>query len=169
MILNRDPGPQGEGGDEIGMAPWWTPSTGRTDIDRRRAPRLVTELRVERECRRIRPMHQTPATSWTWVIFDDENLMSFEGLVPAMALAERAGLSELIGAAGQVQDITSPLRGRHPVRKRDPRWSRGWRPPLTASTIWIRSGGRPRVFGGVSAPATLGQFLRELRRVAARR
>ena len=30
-------------------------------------------------------------------IFDDGNLVSFAGLAPVMALAERAGLSELIG------------------------------------------------------------------------
>src|SRR3954452_15768007 len=30
-------------------------------------------------------------------VFDDENLVSYAGLVPVMALAERAGLSDLIG------------------------------------------------------------------------
>jgi len=34
-------------------------------------------------------------------VFDDENLVSFAGLVPLMGLAERAGLSELI--AGRVR------------------------------------------------------------------
>jgi len=37
--------------------------------------------------------------------FDDENLVSFAGLVPVMALAERAGLSELISAClGRLRD-----------------------------------------------------------------
>jgi hypothetical protein len=35
--------------------------------------------------------HATP-------IFDDENTVSVAGLVPVMALAERAGLSELVAA-----------------------------------------------------------------------
>jgi hypothetical protein len=32
-------------------------------------------------------------------LFDDENLVSYAGLVPVMGLAERAGLSELIASS----------------------------------------------------------------------
>jgi hypothetical protein len=95
-------------------------------------------------------------------VFDDENVVSCAGLVPLMGLAERAGLSELIGQrlgfkasrvksagvnpAGKVTSIIAGLAA-------------------AADSIddldVIRSGGMPRLFGGVYAPATLGQFLRE--------
>lgn len=95
-------------------------------------------------------------------VFDDENLVSFAGLVPVMALAERAGLSELIGQ--RVRFTTSKVQ------------SAGVNPAGKVTSIvagmaagadsiddlgLIRTGGMPRLFGGVYAPATLGQFLRE--------
>jgi len=94
-------------------------------------------------------------------IFDDGNLVSFAGLVPVMGLAERAGLSELISGRVEIKSSLVKSAGVNPASK------------LTSIIAGmaagadciddldvIRSGGMPRVFGGVYAPATLGQFLR---------
>jgi DDE family transposase len=95
-------------------------------------------------------------------LFDDENLVSYAGLVPVMALAERAGLSELISSKVAVHATRVKSAGVNPAGK------------LTSIIAGmaagadsiddldaIRSGGMPRLFGEVYAPATLGQFLRE--------
>ena len=104
--------------------------------------------------------------SHTWStatpLFDDEHLVSDAGLVPVMALAEQAGLSELV--AERVE-----LGATRVV-------SAGVNPPGKLSSIIagmaagadsiddlqvIRSGGMQRLFEQVYAPATLGQLLRE--------
>jgi hypothetical protein len=95
-------------------------------------------------------------------VFDDENLVSCAGLVPVMGLAERAGLSELIGQRVRFKASKVASAGVNPAGK------------LTSIIAGmaagadsiddldvIRSGGMPGLFGGVYAPATLGQFLRE--------
>jgi Transposase DDE domain group 1 len=95
-------------------------------------------------------------------LFDDENLVSFAGLVPVMTLAEQAGLSELISGKVAISTSRVASAGVNPVGK------------LTSIIAGmaagadciddldvIRSGGMPRLFGGVYACATLGQFLRE--------
>lgn len=95
-------------------------------------------------------------------VFDDEHLVSCAGLVPVMGLAEQAGLSELIGQRVMFKTSRVASAGVNPAGK------------LTSIIAGmaagadsiddldvIRSGGMPRLFGGVYAPATLGQFLRE--------
>jgi DDE family transposase len=97
-------------------------------------------------------------------MFDDDNLVSFAGLVPVMALAEDAGLSELIAERVAINPEATHVRsaGVNPAGK------------LTSIIAGmatgadsiddldvIRSGGMPRLFGGVYACSTLGQFLRE--------
>ena len=95
-------------------------------------------------------------------IFDDANLVSFAGLAPVMALAERAGLSELIGERVRFRSTSVASAGVNPAGK------------LTSIIAGmaagadciddldvIRSGGMQQLFGGVYACATLGQFLRE--------
>jgi len=94
--------------------------------------------------------------------FDDEHLVSCAGLVPVMALAERAGLSELIAERVAITTTRVASAAVNPAGK------------LTSIIAGmaagadsiddldvIRSGGMPRLFTGVYAPATLGQFLRE--------
>jgi DDE family transposase len=94
--------------------------------------------------------------------FDDAHLVSCAGLVPVLGLAERAGLSELIAERVDVASSRVASAGVNPVGK------------LTSIIAGmavgadciddldvIRSGGMGRLFGGVYAPATLGQFLRE--------
>jgi Transposase DDE domain group 1 len=95
-------------------------------------------------------------------VFDDENLVSCAGLVPVMGLAEQTGLSELIFDKVRLRATRVASAGVNPVGK------------LTSIIAGIaanadsiddldviRSGGMRRLFGGVYAPATLGQFLRE--------
>ncbi|MGH7629349.1 MAG: IS1380 family transposase, partial [Gemmatimonadales bacterium] len=95
-------------------------------------------------------------------LFDEENLVSFAGLVPVMALAERAGLSELIDERVAISATRVKSAACHPAGK------------ITSIIAGmaagadsiddldvIRSGGMPRLFGGVYACSTLGQFLRE--------
>jgi hypothetical protein len=95
-------------------------------------------------------------------IFDDSNLVSFAGLAPVMALAERAGLSELVGERVRFRATAVKSAGVNPAGK------------LTSIIAGmaagadciddldvVRSGGMKQIFGGVYAAATLGQLLRE--------
>jgi hypothetical protein len=95
-------------------------------------------------------------------IFDDEHLVSLAGLAPVMGLAERAGLSELIEQRVRFTATRVKSAGVNPAGK------------LTSIVAGmacgadsiedldvIRSGGMPRLFGGVYACATVGQLLRE--------
>ncbi|MGI8682368.1 MAG: IS1380 family transposase [Mycobacteriales bacterium] len=94
--------------------------------------------------------------------FDDEHLVSFAGLVPVMALAEQAGLSELISAKVAIKQTKVKSAAVNPAGK------------LTSIIAGmaagadciddldvIRSGGMPRLFAEVYACSTLGQLLRE--------
>jgi Transposase DDE domain group 1 len=95
-------------------------------------------------------------------VFDDEHLVSFAGLTPVMGLAEQAGLSRLITDKVWLRTSRVASAGVNPAGK------------ITSIIAGmaagadciddfdvIRSGGMRRLFGGVYAPATLGQFLRE--------
>jgi hypothetical protein len=95
-------------------------------------------------------------------VFDEENLVSCAGLVPVMALAERAGLSELITAKVAIKTTRVKSAAVNPAGK------------ITSIVAGmaagadsiddldvIRSGGMPRLFAGVYACSTLGQLLRE--------
>jgi hypothetical protein len=95
-------------------------------------------------------------------VFDDEHLVSCAGLVPVMGLAERTGLSQLIGDRVRFKTSRVASAGANPAGK------------VTAIIAGmaagadciddldvVRAGGMRRLFGGVYAPATLGQFLRE--------
>jgi hypothetical protein len=92
--------------------------------------------------------------------FDDPSLVSCAGLVPAMALAERAGLSALAGAhvsvpgaagVGAGAKVGSLVAGM--VAGAD----------SIADMDLLRHGGMGRLFSGVRAPSTLGTFLRAFR------
>jgi hypothetical protein len=91
------------------------------------------------------------------VRFDDPNLVSFAGLVPVMALADRCGLPTLLrehvkiatkGGANAAAKILAIIAGM----------------VCGADSIddldVLRHGGMPRLFDGVRAPSTLGTFLR---------
>jgi hypothetical protein len=95
-------------------------------------------------------------------VFDDEHLVSCAGLVPAMGLAEQTGLAELIGDRVVFKDSRVASAGVNPAGKLASVIA-----GMTAGADCIddldvlRSGGMPRLFAGVYAPATLGQHLRE--------
>ncbi len=93
----------------------------------------------------------------THASFDDPNLVSHAGLVPVMALAQRAGLGELV------------------ARHVDPAGECGVSAPLKIGCLvagmaagagsiddmdLLRHGAMTGLFGGVRAPSTLGSFLR---------
>ena len=89
--------------------------------------------------------------------FDDPHLVSHAGLVPVMALAQRAGLEEL---AGEHVRITRPCGVNAHLKV----------PCLVAGMIagadsiddmgLLRHGALPDLLGGLRAPSTLGSFLR---------
>src|SRR5690349_6896696 len=89
--------------------------------------------------------------------FDDPNLVSRAGLVPVMALAQRAGLAAL---AGEHIRIARPCGVNTQVKV--PAIVAG----ITAGAYSIddlgllRHGAMPTLFGGIRAPSTLGSFLR---------
>ena len=56
----------------------------------------------------MRVSHDHPALSAT---FDDPNLVSYAGLAPALALAHRAGLADLVGHLGVLDEREMPLDG----------------------------------------------------------
>jgi len=89
--------------------------------------------------------------------FDDPHLVSRAGLVPVMALAQRAGLDSLV--AGHIR-LGRPGGVNAAVKV----------PCLVAGMIagadsiedmaLLRHGAMPVLFGGIRAPSTLGSFLR---------
>ena len=88
--------------------------------------------------------------------------MSCAGLVPLMALAEQSGLSELVSAKVAFKTTRVSSAGANPAGKLSSIIA-----GMAAGADFIddldviRCGGMGRLFGGVYAPATLGQFLRE--------
>jgi hypothetical protein len=97
---------------------------------------------------------QVKASHSITAVFDDPNLIGAAGLVPALRLAESAGLYDLL-ATGLSVDCPNPVA-------------------KTASVVGgmlagadciddmdlLRHGGMGRLFAGVRAPSTLGSFLR---------
>lgn len=86
-------------------------------------------------------------------VFDDPNLVSAAGLVPALRLAESAGLYDLLdaltvpapnAAAKTASVVGGMLAGADSIDDLD----------------LLRHGGMARLFAGVRAPSTLGTFLR---------
>ena len=100
--------------------------------------------------------HAFPVRS---MVFDEPNLVSHAGLVPAMRLASRAELIELAdrhltvpGGAGHAGLKVSALVAGM-VAGAD----------SIAVMAVLRHGGMGKLFGGVRAPTTLGTFLRSLK------
>ena len=93
-------------------------------------------------------------------MFDDPNLVSCAGLVPAVALAGRAGLNDLAdahlsvpGGAGVAAGAKVSALVAGMVAGAD----------SIADMDVLRHGGMPRLFDGVRAPSTMGTFLRAFR------
>jgi Transposase DDE domain group 1 len=102
----------------------------------------------------VRLWHELAKISAT---FDDPHLVSQAGLVPVMALAQRAGLGDL---AGEHVRISRPCGVNADLKVAC----------LVAGMIagadsiddmgLLRHGAMPALFGGIRAPSTLGSFLR---------
>ena len=95
-------------------------------------------------------------------VFDEQNLVSAAGLVPALELAEQTGLSRLINEHVDLPSTRVKSGAVNPVGKLTS--------IIAAMTCGadsiddanvLRAGGTPRVFNEVYAPSTLGIFLRE--------
>jgi hypothetical protein len=97
----------------------------------------------------------------THASFDDPNLVSRAGLVPVMALAERAGLAALVrdhvsvaGPCGVNAGlklsclVAGMAAGADSIEDMD------------MDMDMLRHGAMPGLFGGIRAPSTLGSFLR---------
>jgi hypothetical protein len=102
----------------------------------------------------MRVSHSFPAVSAT---FDDPNLVSCAGLAPTMALAQRAGLADLVA-----ETLTLKATGGVNAYLKVPALVAGM--VAGADSIddmdLLRHGGMDRLFNGVRAPSTLGTFLR---------
>jgi hypothetical protein len=87
-------------------------------------------------------------------VFDEANLVSCAGLAPVLALAERAGLSELLAERLTVPAPNAPVKVTALVAGM----------VAGADSIddmdLLRHGAMERLFTGVRAPSTLGTFLR---------
>jgi hypothetical protein len=90
-------------------------------------------------------------------VFDDPNLISVGGLAPVLALAERAGLHELVaehvtvpGSAGANAVVKIPAVVAGMVAGAD----------SISDLDLLRHGGMGRLFTALRAPTTLGTFLR---------
>lgn len=95
-------------------------------------------------------------------LFDDERLVSDAGLVPVMALAEQAGLLELVAARVDLASVRVASAGVNPAGKVSSIIAGMAAGADSIEDLQvIRSGGTKRIFDQVYAPATLGQFLRE--------
>jgi hypothetical protein len=95
------------------------------------------------------------------VRFDEENLVSYAGLVPVMQLAEDSGLPELVADAVHIGDPPIRSTGVNPAGKIG---SIVAGMAAGADSIedldLLRHGGMGELFGGLYAPSTLGSFLR---------
>jgi len=88
-------------------------------------------------------------------VFDDRNLVSHAGLVPVLALAEKAGLTGLIEASSTMPSANVAVKARTVLAGM----------LAGADSIdgldLLRAGGTARVAGAVRAPSTIGTFLRD--------
>jgi len=94
------------------------------------------------------------------MVFDEPNLVSHAGLMPAMSLAAKAGLFELVeeylrvaGGPGHAAGLKVSAMVAGMVAGAD----------SIADMAVLRHGGMDKLFSGVRAPTTLGTFLRALK------
>ncbi|HEY0803885.1 MAG TPA: IS1380 family transposase [Pseudonocardiaceae bacterium] len=97
------------------------------------------------------------AAAKTHARFDDPNLVSHAGLVPAMRLAELVGLEELVAKHVRV-DATVGANAGVKVGSLIAGMVAG-ADDIDGMDV-VRHGAIPAVFGGIRAPSTLGSFLR---------
>ena len=101
--------------------------------------------------RLLHELAKIPAT------FDDPHLVSQAGLVPVMALAQRAGLG---GLAGEHVRIARPCGVNAQVKVGCLVAGMAAGADSIEDLDLLRHGAMPVLFGGIRAPSTLGSFLR---------
>src|SRR5919108_927010 len=102
----------------------------------------------------MRLLHSLAKTHAT---FDDPDLVSRAGLVPVMALAQRAGLGDLAGEHVRIArrcGVNAPVKVACLVAGMT-----GGADGIDDLDL-LRHGAMPALFGGIRAPSTLGSFLR---------
>ena len=106
---------------------------------------------------RMRLSHAVPVRS---AVFDEPNVVSHAGLVPAMGLAARADLIDLAD-----RHLTVPGGPGHAAGSKVSALVAGMvaGADSIADMAVLRHGGMNRLFTGVRAPSTLGTFLRSFR------
>src|SRR3954452_1303358 len=112
---------------------------------------------TRRSTKGIRQMQRSHTSRATSAVFDDPNLVSSAGLVPVLALADRAGLRQFADAHLSVPTDKGANAGLKVAS-------------LVAGMVAgadsiddmaiLRHGGMGRLFARVYAPSTLGSFLR---------
>jgi hypothetical protein len=102
----------------------------------------------------VRLLHELAKIDAT---FDDPHLVSHAGLVPVMALAQRAGLGDL--AAEHVR-IARPCGVNAPVKIACLAAGMAAGADSVDDMDLLRHGAMPVLFGDIRAPSTLGSFLR---------
>jgi DDE family transposase len=102
----------------------------------------------------VRLLHELAKIDAT---FDDPHLASHAGLVPVMALAQRAGLGDL--AAEHVR-IARPCGVNAPVKIACLAAGMAAGADSVDDMDLLRHGAMPMLFGDIRAPSTLGSFLR---------
>jgi hypothetical protein len=102
----------------------------------------------------VRLLHELAKIDAT---FDDPHLVSHAGLVPVMALAQRAGLGDL--AAEHVR-IARPCGVNAPVKIACLVAGMAAGADSVDDMDLLRHGAMPMLFGDIRAPSTLGSFLR---------
>jgi len=116
---------------------------------------LIIHYRVMGES--ISEMKLSQSSASVTARFDDEHLIGYAGLVPAMRLASQAGLYDLVG-----QHVR--IRGDHGANASLKIGSLVAGMVAGADSISdmdvVRHGGMSRLFAGMRAPSTLGSFLR---------
>jgi hypothetical protein len=107
----------------------------------------------------VRVSHRFTASS---ACFDEDNLVSYAGLVPLLGLAEQTGLPQIIAEKVSIKEPRIKSGSANPVPK-----LLGVVAGMCAGADSIddldvlRCGGMPILFDGVYAPSTLGTLLRE--------
>jgi Transposase DDE domain group 1 len=95
-------------------------------------------------------------------VFDDDNLVSFAGLVPVMALAQRTGLSGLLAEKIHIATPRIKSGSANPAPKLATLVAGMCAGADSIDDVDVlRSGGMKTLFGGVYAPSTVGTLLRE--------
>jgi hypothetical protein len=95
-------------------------------------------------------------------VFDDDNLVSYAGLVPLMRLAEQTRLAELLADKVHIAEPKIKSGSANPAPKLSTLIAGMCAGADSIDDVdVVRAGGMKTLFGGVYAPSTIGTLLRE--------